>query len=68
MAIVISLLLFSIPLAIIGGLIILMFLTLAIVPPVHYVMDKMPAKFGRDRKKEIMGTSKNLIFQGRQDF
>jgi HAE1 family hydrophobic/amphiphilic exporter-1 len=39
---------------IIGGLISSMFLTLVIVPLVYYLMDKSLAKFGWDRKKEIV--------------
>jgi HAE1 family hydrophobic/amphiphilic exporter-1 len=38
---------------IIGGLTSSMFLTLVIVPLVYYLMDKVLAKFGWDRKREI---------------
>lgn len=39
---------------IIGGLISSMFLTLIIVPIVYYIMDKILAKFGWDKKKQIV--------------
>ena len=37
----------------IGGLISSMFLTLVVVPVVYYIMDRMLAKFGLDKKNEI---------------
>jgi HAE1 family hydrophobic/amphiphilic exporter-1 len=39
---------------VIGGLTSSMFFTLIIVPLVYYLMDRMLAKFGMDRKKEIV--------------
>jgi len=38
----------------IGGLISSMFLTLVVVPVVYYLMDRMLAKFGWNKKKEIV--------------
>jgi HAE1 family hydrophobic/amphiphilic exporter-1 len=40
--------------ALIGGLISSMFLTMVIVPVIYYVFDRILARFGRDKKKEIV--------------
>ncbi|EPR66034.1 Cobalt-zinc-cadmium resistance protein CzcA [Cyclobacterium qasimii M12-11B] len=40
--------------ALIGGLISSMFLTMVIVPVIYYVFDRILARFGKDKKKEIV--------------
>ena len=40
--------------ALIGGLISSMFLTMVIVPVIYYVFDRILAKFGKDKKNEIV--------------
>ncbi|WP_339925220.1 efflux RND transporter permease subunit [uncultured Cyclobacterium sp.] len=40
--------------ALIGGLISSMFLTMVIVPVIYYVFDRLLAKFGKDKKKDIV--------------
>ncbi|UCS94877.1 efflux RND transporter permease subunit [Echinicola marina] len=39
--------------ALIGGLVSSMFLTMVVVPVIYYIFDRILAKFGRDKKKEI---------------
>ncbi|WP_215225247.1 efflux RND transporter permease subunit [Echinicola shivajiensis] len=39
--------------ALIGGLISSMFLTMVVVPVIYYIFDRILAKFGKDKKKEI---------------
>src|SRR5690606_18072976 len=40
--------------AIIGGLISSMFLTMVVLPVIYYILDRILAKFGKDRKEKIV--------------
>jgi len=40
--------------AIIGGLISSMFLTMVVVPVIYYIFDRILAKFGKDKKNQIV--------------